>query len=232
MQILKRLSGELLNLLFPSLCNACGTLLYKGEDLICIHCLNDLPYTDFHQYAENPVARQFWGRVPVNAAMALLLFGQETKVQRLIHHLKYKDQTSVGLKLGRMIGTRLLTSAAYKNITMVIPVPLHPKKERERGYNQSKYIADGIAEMIQAPVCTTLLIRASHTSSQTNKGRYKRFQNMQMVFQVTHTNTLQDQHILLVDDVMTTGATLEACCLELQKCNPLKISIATMAFAK
>ena len=229
---LNHLSGELLNLLFPSLCNACGILLYKGEDLICTRCLYDLPYTDFHSYTDNPVAKQFWGRVSLNAAMALFYFGKGSKVQKLIHNLKYKDQTLLGNKLGNMLGVLLLSAPAYKDISLIVPVPLHKKRERQRGYNQSKCIAEGIAEIINAPLAHQLLTRVVETSSQTKKGRYKRFENMKTVFKVKEEFDLKHHHILLVDDVMTTGATLEACCIELLKLQPLKLSIATIAFAK
>ena len=232
MIVIKRLGSELLNLLFPELCNACGTLLYKGEDLICLRCMQDLPYTDFHLYADNPVAKQFWGRIPLNAAMSLFYFGKGSKVQRLIHYLKYKDQTMLGVKLGNMLGVLILSSAAYKDVTMIVPVPLHLKRQRQRGYNQSKCIAEGIAQVLNVPVNDKVLVRAVATSSQTKKGRYKRFENMTAVFEVKKPEECKQQHILLVDDVMTTGATLEACCLELLKFEPDKLSIATLAFAK
>lgn len=229
---LKRLAGDFLNLLFPALCNACCKSLFHGETLICTKCAYDLPYTDFQQYAENPVAKQFWGRIPVHAAMSMLYFDKGNKVQQLIHHLKYKDQTQLGILLGNKLGERIKNSPYYTGITTIVPVPLHPKRQRSRGYNQSKFIADGIAEVLKIPVDDQLLKRARATSTQTKKNRFNRFLNMQTVFVVKNPESLTQQHILLVDDVMTTGATLEACGLELLKHGTTKLSIVTLAYAK
>ena len=232
MILLKRLAGDFLNLLFPELCNACGSSLFHGETLICTKCLYDLPYTDFERYAENPVAKQFWGRIPIHAAMAMLYFNKGNKVQQLIHHLKYKDQTQLGVLLGNKLGEKIKNSECYNDITTIIPVPLHPKRQRSRGYNQSKLIADGIAEILKVPVNDKLLVRGKATSTQTKKNRYNRFLNMQTVFVVNEPKLLKKHHILLVDDVMTTGATLEACGIELLKHGTRKLSIVTLAYAK
>jgi len=223
---------DFFSLLFPDLCNACGVQLVQGEKLICIHCLHDLPYTDFHIYPQNAVARLFWGRVPCHAAMALLYFRKATKVQQLIHRLKYRSQPQLGFLLGSILGQRLLLSETYSGVDLILPVPLHPKKKRSRGYNQSEAIADGIASMLNVPVGTTQLIRPVVTSTQTKKNRYKRFENMQSVFQSADPAQLKGKHILLVDDVITTGATLEACAAVVLKGGPSKLSIAALAFAE
>ncbi|TKC13089.1 ComF family protein [Pedobacter polaris] len=228
----KRLATDVINLLFPELCNACGTSLYYGEKEICIKCLYDLPYTDYHLYPDNPVAKQLWGRLNCNAAMAMLYFRKGTKVQNLMHSLKYKSQTQVGVKLGFLLGEKLKLSNHYDGIDLVIPVPLHPKKERLRGYNQSEYIAKGIAEALQIPMRIDQLLRNKSTDSQTKKSRYNRYENMQSVFNVRDKEELENLHILLVDDVITTGATLEACGNTLLNSGIKKLSIAAIAFAE
>ncbi|RZL15430.1 MAG: ComF family protein [Pedobacter sp.] len=229
---INRLAADVVALLFPELCNACGTHLYYGEKEICIKCLRDLPFTDFHLYADNPVAKQLWGRLPNTNAMAMLYFRKGTKVQNLMHSLKYKDKTEVGVKLGNLLGEKLKNSSDYKDIDLIIPVPLHLSKERLRGYNQSKTIADGIAEALTVEVSSTHLLRIKSTETQTKKARYTRFENMQSVFTVKHAAELENLHILLVDDVITTGATLEACGNALLNVGIKKLSIAAVAFAE
>lgn len=229
---INRLISDTVSLLFPELCNACGTNLYYGEKEICTKCIYNLPYTDYHIYPENRVAKQLWGRLPCNAAMAMLYFKKGTRVQNLIHSLKYKEKTEVGVKLGQLLGTRLKLGQSYQDIDLIIPVPLHPKKERQRGYNQSKYIADGIANALHISVSTTHLLRNKQTESQTKKSRYTRYQNMETVFSLQNADELKDKHILLVDDVITTGATLEACGTALLNGGIKKLSIAALAFAE
>lgn len=229
---LKRYTEDLINLLFPELCNGCGKLLYHGEKEICTKCLYDLPYTDFHLYEDNLVAKQLWGRLPVNAAMAMLYFKKGTKVQNLIHGLKYDGKTEIGIRLGKLLAKKLSQSELYANIDIVIPVPLHQKKLRLRGYNQSEYIATGLAEDLGVCVSTKNLLRNKSTETQTKKARYTRFENMQDVFSVIKSEELADKHILLIDDVITTGATLEACGNVLLNHGIKKLSIAAIAFAE
>lgn len=232
MNFVNRIFLDLIGLLFPELCNGCGNSIYHGESFLCSKCLFTIPYTDYHLYPENKVAKQFWGRVPVHAAMALLYFKKEGKVQNIIHNLKYKGQTGLGIKLGEMIGERLNSAPDYANIDLIVPVPLHKNKERSRGYNQSQLIASGISVVLNVNVNPDLLIRTVTTDTQTKKGRYMRFENMRTVFSVKNREDLAGKHILLVDDVITTGATLEACALELHKYGIKKLSIAAVAFAE
>lgn len=223
---------DLLSLLFPNLCCGCKTYLYKGENLLCTKCLYHLPYTDHHLHAENLAARQLWGRLPCHAVMALLYFKKGSRTQHIIHSLKYKGRQDLGTRLGCMIGEKLLLNDAYKNIDLIIPVPLHHSKERSRGYNQSTCIAEGIAAILRVPVNTSSLLRKKRTGTQTKKGRYSRAENMHTVFSTANTTAISGKHILLVDDVMTTGATLEACGIVLLAANITKLSIATVAFAE
>ena len=229
---ISRWGSDLLGLLFPNLCNACGASLFNGEKLICTKCLFDLPFTDYHLYKENKVMKQLWGRVPLNAAMALLYFRKGAKAQRLIHSLKYNGKTDVGILLGSMIGERLKLSSLYSDIDFSIPVPLHHQKLRSRGYNQSSFIAEGIAQTINIPFKEEILIRTVSTESQTRKNRFSRYENMKAVFKVPETDQITGKHILLVDDVVTTGATLESCANTLLENGALKVSIAAIAFAE
>lgn len=230
MTLIVRLATDLLNLLFPHLCNGCGNYLVSGEKNICITCLHDLPYTDYHLYANNRAAKQLWGRLPCHAVMAMLYFKKGTRVQQLMHRLKYNGQTALGIELGQLLGERLKQSSAFTGIDYIVPVPLHKRRERLRGYNQSKCIADGISACLEVPVLTNILVKPFSTASQTRKGRFNRYENLRSVFQVTDVQSIKGKHILLVDDVMTTGATLEACGLVLFAGGIEKLSIATLAF--
>jgi len=222
--------NDLSALLFPRLCNACGESLYKGEKHICTGCYADLPYTDFHLHPDNRLARQFWGRLPVDAAMSLFYFRKGGKIQHLIHNLKYGGQKEVGLLLGNLVGQRLLQSPRFNGIGAIIPVPLHPKKERIRGYNQAALIAQGIGRVLNLQVYEHTLIRKKITESQTRKSKFIRYENIQSAFSLHAAKALEHQHVLLVDDVMTTGATLESCGQTLLEGKIEKLSIATVAF--
>jgi len=232
MNLLYQLVLDFSGLLFPNLCCGCRQPLFKGETQICSSCLFQLPYTDHHEHAANKAAKQLWGRLPCLAVMSLCYFRKGARVQNLVHHLKYKGRQDLGLKLGGLIAEKIKLNPDYAAADLIIPVPLHPARARTRGYNQSLCIANGISAVLNIPVQSNLLIRKVNTSSQTKKGRFTRFENMQTVFSVSNQTALQGKHILLVDDVITTGATLEACGLELFKQGIQKLSIATIAFAE
>lgn len=232
MNSVNRIFKDLTGLLFPDLCCGCGTALYHGESFLCSTCLYTIPYTDYHLYPANKVAKQLWGRVVFSSAMALLYFKKGGKVQNIIHNLKYKNRPGLGIKLGGMIGERLALSPFCMDIDLIIPVPLHKKKARSRGYNQSLCIASGISARLNVPVDAGLLLRHQETETQTRKGRYLRYENMKSVFGVSRPQDLAGKHILLIDDVVTTGATIEACAAELHKCGIKKLSIAAAAFAE
>jgi len=229
---IQNLIRDFTNLLYPQLCPACDAPLHNSEKEICIKCEYDLPFTDFHLHQDNPLARQFWGRVPINSASALLYFQQGNKAQNLMHQIKYKNQPQVGFLLGEMIGKRLIEGVAPKDIDYIIPVPIHEKRQRARGYNQSEYIANGIAEVLKVPVKTKVLIKYKETKSQTKNERFKRFQNLENVFMVLQPNLISGKNILLVDDVITTGATLEACATTINQHQPQKLSLAAAAYTK
>lgn len=232
MTLLKHLLEDLVGLLFPNLCCGCGIHLHRGELELCTKCLYQLPYTDHHLHLKNKAAKQLWGRLPCNAAMSLLYFKKGGRTQSIIHHLKYKGRMDLGIKLGGMIASKLQMNPVYDGIDLIIPVPLHPGKERLRGYNQSLCIAEGISEVLNVPVSSKCLLRISARGSQTKKGRYKRFENIRSVFSIAHMAELRGKHVLLVDDVLTTGATLEACGIVLLEGQIGKLSIATIAYSE
>lgn len=232
MVAIKRLAIELSELLFPALCAACSKHLYTGEQVICTKCLYDLPYTDDHLNQHNKVAKQLWARLPFQQAMAMLYFRKGTKVQRLMHQLKYNGKTDVGIKLGQLLGQRLVQNSLYQKIDVVIPVPLHPRKQQARGYNQSEYIAKGIAQELGISVDATSLVRIKFSQSQTKKNRYNRYENMADIFCCFNQQQLKGKNVLLVDDIITTGATLEACGQVLLDAGINGLYIAAIAFAE
>ncbi len=219
-------------LLFPQLCQACGDNLISGEDLICTDCIYNLPYTNFHQLPDNVVARQFWGRLNLEAAYAMLYFIKGGKVQQLMHAFKYDNVPQIGNKLGAIAGEQLKQHKVFKNADAIIPVPLHKTRQRKRGYNQSAFFAEGIAAALNRPVLCDNLVRTKATVTQTHKSRFERAVNMQGVFTLAHPEQLISKHILLVDDIITTGATLEACAAALLTVPGLQLSIATIAYAE
>jgi ComF family protein len=231
MHPLNRLFQDFIGLLYPNLCGGCLRPIYFGESIICTSCLFEIPYTDDHLNLENRVAKQFWARIQFDAAMSLLQFKKGTRVQNMLHQLKYKGKKELGHLLGTMIGDKLIMSVRYKDIDLIIPVPMHKKKLYTRGYNQSLCIAEGIAQVLGCPVSHDALQKVKETATQTHKGRLSRNENMASVFEVVAPFELQGKHILLVDDVITTGATIEACGIELWLAGIRNLSIAAVAFA-
>ncbi len=181
-------------------------------------------------HEENPVSRVFWGRVNIKAATSFLFFSKQGKVQNLIHQLKYRRQKDVGIELGRIFGKDLQQSPHFTNIDFIIPVPLHPKKLSKRGYNQSLVIAEGLKKSMGIEIFTGLQ-RKTHSSTQTKKSRYQRWENVKDIFEIINPEKLENKNILLIDDVLTTGATLEACAAVLSEVPNITISIATLAYA-
>jgi len=198
---------------------------------MCLLCESRLPTTDYIKDPENPVARIFWGRVELEGASSLFRFEKGSKYQALLHGLKYKGEKKIGTFLGRMLGAEIL-GTAFGKTDFIIPVPLHRKKEKSRGYNQSELIAKGISIVTGITVLNTLIYRQVNTSSQTQKGRFERWKNMENVFALSDfSDTYQDQSFLLVDDVVTTGSTLEACASCLKTIQGSKVYILTIACA-
>ncbi|MEA3445078.1 MAG: phosphoribosyltransferase family protein [Bacteroidota bacterium] len=222
---------DLLHLVYPKICVACGENLLSHEDHICTSCLFNLPKTNYHQTNENPIAQLFWGRVKIFRACSYFFFNKGSKFQKLIHKLKYEGKKEIGYELGLHFGSDLASSEDFSSVDIIIPVPLHESKEKLRGYNQSTWIAQGISASMDKPVDSENLKRLKANETQTKKSRFERWENVKSVFQVLDTKAFENKHILLVDDVVTTGSTLEACAQELARINNIKISIATLAAA-
>jgi ComF family protein len=225
------LIDDFISLLFPKICASCGNSLWKQEETVCLSCEFHLPRTNFHLSLENPVSRLFWGRVILESAAAYLWFNKGNKVQRLIHQLKYKGRKDIGIYLGRQYGQFLRHSPFFNTVQIIVPVPLHIKKLMKRGYNQSEQFAIGLGESLKIPVYPDVLSRRKETETQTKKSRFRRWQNVAEVFEVKDPLSLEMKHILLVDDVITTGATLESCIRALSCIPSVRISVATIAVA-
>lgn len=223
-------SSPLFHLFFPHNCVGCGSDVIDKDSFLCLQCINDLPYTNFAMHGNNPVEKKFWGRIAVTSAMSEFYFSKGSIVQNLIHEFKYKGNKKVGHYLGNLIGKSLLNSNRFY-IDAVIPIPLFVKKEKKRGFNQAEILCNGISEIMNVPVIKKNVTRTVYTKTQTKKGRLERWQNVEKTFSISDTQNLQGKHILLVDDVITTGATLEACASEILKIENVRISIATLAVA-
>ncbi len=225
------LFSDFFQLFYPNTCASCGQKLVTNEKVICTHCLADLPRTNFHNQYDNPVSQIFWGRVNIQNATAFFRFQKGSRFQDLLHLLKYKGRQDVGIELGRQLGFELKNSDLYKNLEIVIPVPLHPKRQHKRGYNQAECIANGIAESMGIEVQAKNIVRNVATQTQTKKSRIERWQNVESIFELKEPQQLKNKNVLLVDDVVTTGATLEACAQILLKADGIKVSIAALAMA-
>lgn len=226
----KQYLNDLVSLFFPQTCVGCDKPLAYHERLICTDCWYHLPYTHDHTDANNASARQLWGRVNLEAAASYLYFLDESRVQRIIHHFKYRGCPEIGTIIGLRFGELLKDIHPFDQVDVVVPVPLHSKKIRQRGYNQSEYFAEGLARSMQKPLVAQGIIRCRDTESQTRKNRYERYENLLETF-VIDDNLLAGKHVLLVDDVLTTGATIEACATVLLEGGVAKVSAVTIAKA-
>ena len=223
---------DLLNIFYPESCICCTQQLYYHERRICDECRFQLPRTYFERKVDNPVKALFYGKVDITLATAHFAFKPKTRVQKLIHAFKYHGKKNLAFELGREMGKSLKSTHDFLAVSHIIPVPLHPKKLKKRGYNQAELIAQGIAEEMERVLVPDALIRKSHTSTQTNKSSYERWQNVDSMFEVKAPEAIDSRHCLLVDDVITTGATLESCAQSILKVPATEVSIATLAWAE
>ena len=222
---------SILELFYPLVCAACGCSLFQWERLVCTRCRCFLPKTGYELNEDNPLARLYYGKVRLKAVTACFFFSKEGKVQHLIHELKYKGNADAGLFLGQALGKSIKDAPLFQGLDFLVPVPLHPKREKERGYNQSLMIAQGISEVTGIPIGDGFLIRSVNTATQTHKSKEERWQNVRDIFELRHAERLAGKYVLLVDDVLTTGATLEACAITLSSVPGITISCATAACA-
>ena len=222
---------NLVNLFFPKVCYACHNQLSDNEESICLDCRHDLPVTNFHFDNNESVNKVLYGRAKIENGTALFRFEKKGNVQRLIHNLKYKGHEHIGFVLGNWLGGELKSIKAYQNIDAVIPVPIHKNKLKKRGYNQVTKFGQQIAEALNARYLDNVLIKISNSKSQTNKRRFARWNSGDELFALKNISEIENKHILVVDDIITTGATLEACISVLNTTEHIKISVATMAIA-
>lgn len=220
-----------LSIFYPSLC-ICNKSLLKTENILCSVCRHNLPIISIKNYTENEITNVFYGRVPIKKATALLYFNKDNSTQKLIHQLKYKGNQEIGTLLGSWLGNQLKEQGTFTDVDYIIPVPLHPKKESERGYNQVTSFGQSLSKILHIEYLNDVLQRVSSSKTQTLKERFERFKNSNTKFFLMDTQILENKHILIIDDVITTGATLEACCNELLKTKNISISIATMAYTE
>jgi len=223
---------DLLNVFYPKLCCSCNQTLVGTEEILCFGCMSTLPKIDNPDPSENELKSRFDGKLKIEYAFAQLQFQKSGITQKLLHQFKYNHKPEIGELFGRQLGVKIMDLSLGECFNLIIPVPLHPKKHRQRGYNQSQYIASGISEITGIAVDLDHVRRVKHSDSQTGKTREKRWKSVEDAFTVTGTSKLKSKHILLVDDVITTGATIEACGLKLRSAGVGKISVATMALAK
>jgi ComF family protein len=219
-----------IGLFYPNLCLGCEQKLYKNEKNLCLNCLMQLPLTNYHQTKENIIEKRFYGRAEIQHASTFLYFEKEIITQKLLHAVKYWGRKELGEQLGALFGSQLVNSH-FSEVDMIIPVPLHPNRLRRRGYNQSEWIAKGIAKTMQKPLLNNVLKRVIENPTQTSKGVYERWENTTGIFESENSDLIENKHLLLVDDVLTTGSTLEACIIPLQKSQGVKISVAVLAAA-
>lgn len=221
---------DFVHLLFPTYCPGCSCALGRHESEICTGCLMRLPKAHLTGMKENPVEKLFWGRAEIEQATAFLQFSKGGMAQRLLHDLKYRGNQAIGEKLGRLMADEMKNKNWHADIDEIVPVPLHPKKMKLRGFNQAESIARGMAEIWNIAMSADNLIRKVYNPSQTRKSRFARWKNTDNIFGVKRPESFAGKHLVLIDDVVTTGSTIEACALQLNKIEGVKVSVATVAF--
>lgn len=223
--------SSFLHLFFSRRCAVCGTPLQEGEEALCLQCNMNLPRTGYHLRADNPVERMFWGKFPLERATSYFFYRKGSDFRQIVHRLKYGGCKDLGETMGRFMAAELAASGFFRGIDVVVPVPLHPRKQRMRGYNQSEYIAKGIAAVAGIPLDASAVVREKHTETQTRKSAYERWENVEGVFRLCRPERFAGKHILLVDDVLTTGATTAACADAFREVEGVRFSVLTLAVA-
>lgn len=226
---LTKVLNDISNVLVPEVCFGCNAHLSGGEHLLCTPCRNDLPLTEYTFNVENPVDRIFYGRINIKKANSFLFFTENGVVQRLLHHLKYKNQEKIGVFLGDWFGQTIKENAFIDQIDLVIPVPLHPKKKRQRGYNQVSLFGMRLAQHLGAEYAENILFKTSNTKTQTKKSRIGRWYDDRSLYAISNPDLIHGKSVLLVDDIITTGATIEMCAKALSESENVTLYVASMA---
>ncbi len=226
---LAKIINEINNILLPRACFGCNAQLFRGEHILCAVCRHDVPLTDHNFLEENAVDRIFYGRIPIKKAASFIFFPKNGLVKNLIHWLKYKNQEEIGSFLGDWCGSHLQNDAGLGKIDVVVPVPLHPKKQKKRGYNQVALFAQKIAEYLHAEYRDDILLKGVNITSQTKKDRHLRWESSKEAFQLNPDCNANFRHVLLVDDVITTGSTMESCARILLQIEEMEVSLLSMA---
>ncbi|MBC7695826.1 MAG: ComF family protein [Burkholderiales bacterium] len=222
---------DFISLIYPRNCVACGNSLFKHEDQVCNYCYTNLPKTNFHRQQRNPVDALFYGRTPLLIASSFYLFQKKGSIQKILHAIKYKSNKDLAVLVGKWYAEDLKTDPVISKADYIIPVPLHSKKFKMRGFNQSEEFAKGLSEGLKTSLNTSVLQRKEFTETQTKKSKYERWENVEDVFELICPETFKNKQVVLVDDVITTGATIEACCQLLQQIEGIKISVLSIAYA-
>lgn len=223
--------SDIWELFFPRYCAICHRRLDKREDSLCLRCLSKLPRTCIHWSKDNVMEKNFWGCFPIERAGAFLYYSKGGDVQKLLYELKYYGNRRLGVVMGKCMASELCSSNFFEGIDVIIPVPLHQRKKRKRGYNQSEAIAEGIESVLGIPVMNDVLVREQYTDTQTRKSRYGRWENVDEAFVCKNDEILAGKHVLLLDDVTTTGATIVACADAMKKVENIQISVLALALA-
>lgn len=219
-------------LLFPKRCAVCDATLQDGEEAFCFRCNMDMPRTHYHEEKDNEVEKMFWGKMPLARATSYIFYQKGGDFRRVLHLLKYHGRKDLGLTMGRFMATDISRSGFFEGIDVIVPIPLHPTRQRERGYNQSEYLAKGISEVTGIPIDALSVRRCVPTQSQTKKSVYERWENVNGIFHAVDKSRFAGKHVLLVDDVLTTGATIIACADALADIEDVKFSVLTLAVAR
>ena len=230
--MIRNVFQSILGLTFPHLCLACGKDSIPDHEILCLSCTYFLPKSKQHLYPENRFKDRFWGRLSIQGAGAYMYYSKEGSSQKLLRKLKYQGYRQIGIELGRQYGRLLKSAPLFSGIDLIIPIPLHPRKLRKRGFNQSDAFAKGLSESMEIPWNANGLIRTLETPSQTTKSRMERFANVEHAFQIPTPDLLRGKHILLVDDVLTTGATLEAAGRKILDVSGTTLSMSCIAMAE
>ena len=225
--------ARLLDLISPRLCVVCGSRLAVTEETLCSKCYLHLPRTDFgHDLYENVMAKLFWGQMAIEKATALFYYEPHAETAQILYEMKYKNHPEIGVVMGRMMAKELMRSGLFDGIDAIVPVPLARKRERQRGYNQSLELAKGVSEVTGLPIANKVVRRTKFVGSQTQRGRWERNENVENVFELVNSDSISGKHLLLIDDVVTTGATIIACAQEMRKASNVKFSVLALGYSK